>query len=161
MFRFSYLFILVHCFCAIYSCAPKAVETNDPAALVRQEAEKMLHQYAADVNAEGFIAEFKYLDTSDRFSWHPPGFETAINYDSVAAILKKNVVIYPKVYVQYNSLNIIPTDKETAMYSGDVTVVTTDVEGRLDTMHLLEKGTLIKRADGWKLLSGKTVLNNK
>lgn len=125
---------------------------------VHREVKTTLGNYYKDVNENGFEAEFKYLDSTSQFSWFPPGFNSAISFDSVRNILKRNVLLYPYVHLEWDSLNVIPESGTKASYAGKITGIMQDTTGHRDTFHLSEIGVMIKKEDGWKLLSGKTVV---
>ena len=121
----------------------------------------MLHNYYKDINEKGLITELKYLDSSADFSWHPPGFEGPIPYDSAAAIIRNNAVVISSARLTWDSLTVIPVHRDTAKYTGRITSIVVDTSGYSDTLFLKEEGTAIRRKDGWKLLSGKTRLIEK
>ena len=152
----SKIILFTVCYLIFAGCCSKTIsDRHDDRAT--QSARKMLESYSADINSEGFLAEFKYLDSSEHFWWLPPGFDSPITYDSVAAILKRNAVLFPKVNVKYDSLQLLPAGSSTVIYKGDVTVILTDTTGRMDTTYLKEDGKIVRRPGGWKLMCGKTV----
>ena len=134
---------------------------NESSNKVSVDVRKTLKNYYKDINAEGFMAEFRYLDSSDLFSWHPPGYDTFISYDSVSAILKRNALQYRKVQLTWDSLEIIPETELKARYQGYTSAILTDTTGKKDKFHLYEEGMLMKRENGWKLVSGKTVVREQ
>jgi hypothetical protein len=115
-----------------------------------------LYKYYEDVNREGFLAEFKYLDSSSMFSWHPPGYKSAISFDSVKTILLRNAKLYTKVQLTWFTLAIFPESKVKARYVGKIKSVLTDSTGNRATYFLTEEGNVIKKEDGWKLVGGRT-----
>lgn len=125
------------------------------------EARKILENYFQDINENGPLAELKYLDSSSLFSWHPPGFDGPIDFDSVKTILIQNAASGNKSVVSWDSLEIFPESKHKAKYTGKITVISTALSGQKDTIHLEEEGNLIRNEDGWKLLSGSTVFLNE
>ncbi len=129
---------------------------NEESNRVAIEVRKTLNDYVRDVNATGPLAELKYLDSSKMFSWHPPGFTGPIDYDSVRTILIENTIAGIRSAVSWDSLAIIPESNDKAKYAGKITAITNG-----DTIHLKEEGNLIKRKDGWKLVSGKTVVSSQ
>lgn len=126
---------------------------NEASNRVVIEVRKTLNDYFKDINADGPLAELKYLDSSAMFSWHPPGFTGPIDFDSVKTILMDNSKSGIRSTVSWDSLSVFPENSDKAKYTGKITVIT-----KGDTVHLSEEGNLIKREDGWKLVSGKTVL---
>ena len=128
------------------------------AANVREEVLSTLRQYHKDIRYEGMLAELKYLDSTDLFSWYAPGYTGPIGYDSVAGILAEMAPLYSSVSHRWDSLSVIPQSRTEASYSGTVTSSMTQRSGFTDTIRFREEGTMIKRKDGWKLVTGKTVV---
>ena len=129
---------------------------NEDSNRVAREVRKTLINYCDDVSREGFMAEFEYLDSSSLFSWHPPGFASAISFDSVKTILLRNANIYTKVECSWDSLVIIPESNVKAKYTGRMKTILTDTAGIRNTYYFAEVGHVMKKEDGWKLVSGKT-----
>ena len=117
-----------------------------------------LNNYFSDVKKEGLIAEFKYLDSSSDFFWVPPGYSSAISYDSVALILRKYHPFYTSVENSWEQLSIRAITEELASYTGRIRSVSTDTSGKRSDFILVETGIAIKRETGWKLLNGQTSL---
>ena len=125
---------------------------------VTQEVEQMLSNYHDDIAESGLTAEFKYLDQSDDFFWVPPGYNSALSYDSVKTILEKNALTIESISFQWDTLRIFPLSHEIANYTGIVVgqmIDTSDVASRVS---IIESGTLIRRKSGWKLLSGQSAI---
>ena len=116
----------------------------------------MMNDYYNEIKTNGLLAEFKYLDSSDDFSWTPPGYSASISYDSVANILRSNAGGIKSILNTWNSLEIHPETEKSANYIGIITSLVTDTSGKITNIKLIERGTVIKRKDGWKLLSGET-----
>jgi hypothetical protein len=123
---------------------------------VMVDVQQTLEQYYADIKKEGLLAEFKYLDSSENFFWVPPGYNRALSYDSIAAIIKWIAPSLKSVENSFDTLRIIPLSEELATYTGRLRSVSTDTSGKVTTTQLVETGILIKRPAGWKLLSGQT-----
>ena len=121
---------------------------------------KMLSDYHTDTNKEGLTAEFKYLDRSSDFFWVPPGYTSTLKYDSIRNILEKNAKAFRAVEFRWKTLEIFPLSEEIATYSGIVNGRMTDTAGIESKVSIIESGTLIKRGDGWKLLSGQSAVIN-
>lgn len=122
----------------------------------------MLHDYVTAIKTGGLRAEFDYLDQSPDFFWVPPGYETSISYDSVAAVLNANASLFKSVENSYDTLVIIPVKKDLASYTAVLTSVITDTLDQMSTMRLIESGLVVKRKSGWKLQCGQTsVINPK
>ena len=120
-----------------------------------------LNNYYNDVKQSGLTAEFKYLDSSSDFFWAPPGYSSAISYDSVARLLRQNAPNFQSITNTFDTLSVIPLSKELATYTGRLQSTMVDTAGKSTTTTLVETGVLIKRTDGWKLLSGQTTVVNK
>jgi len=123
-----------------------------------QQIRQTLDDYVKDVKSGGLTAEFKYLDSSVDFFWVPPGYQSAISYDSVASVLKQNAPKFKLVDNSYDSLRIIPLTRNLASYTARVSSTMTDTAGVVSKTSLVETGILIRRKDGWKLLNGQTAV---
>jgi hypothetical protein len=130
-------------------------------ARIATEAEAMLRDYHTQLAQHGLAAEFKFLDSTDQFSWHPAGYNGPINFDSVATTLRQLDDFYTSIQSKWDTLSIIPVSDTMATYTGEFTTKMTDVTGITDTYVMQETGTLIKRPDGWKMLTGKTTMINR
>jgi hypothetical protein len=129
--------------------------------LIIDSITQTLNTYYDDIRAEGLIAEFRYLDNSAEFYWVPPGFSVAISYDSVASIIKQNAPLLKSVDNKWDTLRIDPFSHELATYTGRLHSIVTDTAGHVSETSLIETGVLIKRPDGWKLLSGQTAVSSQ
>ena len=151
----AFLFFVL-CFTGLAACRPMDEKT------IVAEVEQMMNAYYGDIRKEGLLAEFKYLDSTDAFWWVPPGYDTAISYDSVAVILRQNAGTYTEIDNSWVILKVTPLSSDSASYSGKLRSQITDTSGKTMTSSMLESGIVIKRNDGWKLLCGQTsiVKNN-
>jgi hypothetical protein len=141
----------------IASCGQSSLTlTEDQKKVITREVEQTLNNYCDDVRKMGFNAEFKYLDSSPDFFWVPPGFSSAISYDSVAFILKRNAPLFKSINNVYETLRIVPIGERQACYTAKVFSTMTDRAGNKSIISLVETGVLIKRSSGWKLLNGQT-----
>jgi hypothetical protein len=122
------------------------------------EVKQMLLNYVTDIKEKGLTAEFDYLDNSADFFWAPPGYGRAISYDSIATILTTNASQFESIENSYDSLSIIPLKNDLSIYTATITSTTIDAEGSKSIVRLIETGVVIKRSNGWKLLSGQTSL---
>jgi hypothetical protein len=84
--------------------------------------------------------------------------ENPISYDSVAAVLTLNSPKFVSVENTFDTLRIIPLTTELATYTAKLRSVMKDTSGNVSSVNLIETGVVIKRKDGWKLLSGQTSL---
>jgi hypothetical protein len=145
----------------IASCnRPASLNENEKGGIVK-DIRQALDNYHNDVKESGLTAEFKYLDNSPEFFWVPPGYTSAISYDSVVTILKQNAPRYRSIINSFDKLRIIPLSNELASYTAQLTSTMTDTSGKATTFSLVETGVLIKRQDGWKLLNGQTSMLNQ
>ncbi len=122
------------------------------------EVRTMLHRYHEDIRLNGLTAEFAYLDSSDDFFWVPPGYSSALSYDSVAATIRMNARLFHTVDNSWDSLRVIPQSSSLALFTGTVSSRMTDTAGNSTKASLIETGLVVKRKGGWKLLSGQTAL---
>jgi hypothetical protein len=143
---------------AITSCNQTDALTEAERNEIVLSAKQTLDNYYNDIRKEGLTAEFKYLDCSKEFSWVPPGYSTPISYDSVSAILNQNASVFKSIDNSFDTLSIIPLSKNLVTYSGRLRSVMIDTADQATTFIMMETGILIKRNDGWKLLSGQTSL---
>ena len=118
----------------------------------------MLGHYFEDMNKEGLLSEFRYLDNSSDFFWVPPGYSTSISYDSVAVILKATAPSLWSIDYKWETLRIIPLSAGMATFTGIIQGVITDTTGTVTKLRLIETGTVIRRKSGWKLLNGQMAI---
>ena len=123
---------------------------------VVEDVYQMLHDYHKDISNEGLTAEFKYLDQSPDFFWVPPGYKNALSYDSVKNILETNAKAFRSVEFHWDTLQLFSLSSEIVTYSGIVGGFMIDSAGVESMISIIESGTIIKREDGWKLLSGQS-----
>ena len=126
--------------------------------LIIADVKDMFDNYHGDIRIQGLTAEFKYLDQSPDFFWVPPGYNSALTYDSVRSILVTNAKLFSEVIFAWDTLQIFPLTKEIANYSGIVKVSMTATSGEVTLVLIIESGTVIWRSDGWKLLSGQSAV---
>ena len=144
-------FLLVIC-----NCQPIENKVEFDKEAVENNVNTMFNDFFNDIKTEGLIAEFKYLDQSEDFFWVPPGYNSALDYDSVRVIIESNAKAYSLIEYQWDDLRIYPLSEEIANYTGIVNCSMTDTSGIKTIISLIESGVLIKRVDGWKYLSGQT-----
>ncbi|MEZ4809256.1 MAG: nuclear transport factor 2 family protein [Allomuricauda sp.] len=148
--------LILFCLLAALSCErPKTITTDENIEVI-QNVRQTLNDYYDDIRESGLTAEFKYLDDSKEFFWTPPGYSSAISYDSVVTILKQNAPLYQSIDNQWDTLRVTPLTKSLAAYTGRLRSTMTDTSGHVFSVKLVETGLLIKRHDGWKLLCGQT-----
>ena len=153
MIRQTICFLLLLCTC---SCSPPKDSNKLNREVVIREVQQMLDNYHDDIKKGGLTAEFKYLDDSEDFFWVPPGYESALTYDSVKTILETNASNFRNVEFHWDALQIFPLTNEISNYSGIVGGRLTDTSNNSIIVSIIESGTLIKRHDGWKLLNGQS-----
>lgn len=142
----------------LFSCNGVKKPKNLDKESIRAEVLVMLNNYHEDIAREGLTAEFKYLDQSSDFFWIPPGYNTALSYDSVKNILEMNAKAFQSTEFSWHTLQVFPLTNEIANYSGIVGGLMLDTAGVESTISIIESGTIIKRQDGWKLLSGQSAI---
>jgi len=118
----------------------------------------MFEHFFRDIKENGLTAEFDYLDESPEFFWVPPGYTSALSYDSVRVILEGNADAYSSINYEWESVQIFPLTNDLANYTGIVEVTMVDTSGMKIESTLIESGVVIKRIDGWKYLSGQTAV---
>lgn len=164
-------FIVLCAAALLFSCGEKNTRENkdntggvsDDAGLSEKErmtivsdAKQMLDRYFMDIKKDGLKSEFKYLDDSPEFYWVPPGYTTAVPYDSIAHILTGNASRYNSIDNNWVELTIVPLTSEFASYTGKIHSRIVFSSGEEMAVDLMETGVLVKRKEGWKLLSGQT-----
>jgi hypothetical protein len=152
--------ILLFIFIAIFSCRQSTTMTKDEKARIELDVRLTLINYYDDIRKSGLTAEFNYLDHSPDFFWVPPGYSSCISYDSVVQVLEENAPKFKYIDNSFDTLRIVPLSKEIATYTGRLHSTMTDTRGNIMTLQLVETGVLIKRKEGWKLLSGQTNIVN-
>lgn len=136
----------------------KSTLTDATKRIIIEDVKSALHEHAAIIQEKGLIAELNFLDPSPDFFWIPPGYEQPIYYDSVAAMIEADAQRYEVVANSFDSLKVIPLSERLAIYTAKMRSICTDTAAVITETHLLETGIVIKRKDGWKLLSGQTSL---
>lgn len=158
--RMRYL-VLLFLPCLLYSCRQKPEPFNaEQKQNIVNDVKAMLTAYGDDVRKNGLAAEINYFDTSADFFWMPAGFSSAMPYDSVCAILRGSSGMFAKVDNRWDNLKVVPLATHWAVYTGKLTSSVADTFGNTATLQMWETGTVIKRADGWKLLCGQTTALN-
>ena len=140
------------------SCVQTEKLNDSDKGLIIAEVTVMFNNYHSDIRKDGLTAEFKYLDQSPDFFWVPPGYNSALTYDSVYSILVTNAKLFNEVSFEWDTLQIFPLTKEIANYSGIVKGTMTDTSGIVSSVLIIESGTIIRRSDGWKILSGQSAV---
>ena len=158
MLRYT-LFILCSSF--IYFCSNQAGLTANEKVKITREIRQTLKDYNEAMKKNALSADYKYLDNSDQFFWMPPGYLSALSHDSVMAIVKNNASVLKSIVESFDTVTIYPLTRDLAAYTGRIHSVITDSSGKVAEFHLWETAIVVKRNDGWKLLSGQTsFLNN-
>lgn len=154
---------------SVFACGKKSVPASDanntdPEASLTEkdrlsivsDTKQTLNAYFDDVKKDGIKAELKYLDDSPEFYWVPPGYTTAIPYDSIAAILTGSAAKYTSIDNHWVELTIVPLTQAIASYTGKIHSRIVFSSGEETALDLMETGVLVKRKEGWKLLNGQT-----
>ena len=121
-------------------------------------ANKALQDYYDDIRANGMLSEFNWLDSSSDFFWVPPGYGGPVNFDSVSKVIRRNAKAVKKIDERWEELKVYPLTSEYVTYTGRISSTVTDSTGKTVTDRFLETGILVKRDNGWKILSGQTDL---
>lgn len=147
---YSFLIIIL-----VLGCKKEQTKKLDKTQIV-SEIEMMFNDYHEAIKQNGLPAEFDYLDNSNDFFWIPPGYKSTVKYDSIKAILIENNKSIQSISFEFETLEIFPLTPEIANYSGSVKGEMLDTSNVTSNFKIIESGTLIKRADGWKLLNGQS-----
>ena len=140
----------------LFSCQQKEKTTELDKYAVEKEVRQMFDDYHEAIKKDGLKGEFKFLDQSEEFFWVPPGYSSALYYDSIAAILSANDAFFQSIEFHWDTLNVFPLSNTIANYTGIVCGTMVDTIGNSSTVSIIETGIVIKREDGWKLLSGQS-----
>jgi hypothetical protein len=140
----------------LLSCKQKKDLTTTEKKEIEDSVHQTLDRYNNAIREGGLNAEFAFLDSSSDFFWVPPGYTAPLTYDSVTAIIRRNANSFKSVDNQFTSLLIHPLSEDVCNYTGTIRSVMTDTSGKVNQFYLIETGLMIKRANGWKLLSGQT-----
>lgn len=118
----------------------------------------MLHEYHKAISQGGLKAEFAYLDSSDQFFWVPPGYQSALDFDSVKNILLRNDLSMEQVDFHWEELELFVLSPKIVNFTGIVGGQMLDTAENNSLVNIIESGTCIQREDGWKLLCGQSAL---
>ena len=145
---------------ALISCFQSDKLNDSEKELIINDVIEMLDNYHDDIRKDGLTAELKYLDQSTDFFWVPPGYKSTLSYDSVRHILESNAKSFQAIDFNWDTLQVFPLSDNIANYSGIVKGSMIDTSGIKSSVLIIESGTVIKRPDGWKILSGQSALLN-
>src|SRR6266498_5958071 len=127
--------------CTVFYCCAQSTQLKEnDKALIIDDIRKMMDKYQSDINKEGLLAEFKYLDNSPDFFWIPPGYLSPISYDSVVSVIKKNAPLFKSVINKWDAMTIIPLNKNFASYAASFHSVMTDTAGNENKISFIETG---------------------
>ena len=152
LFRFAAALVF------LVSCRESAQWTDAEKASVSRDVTAMLKSYSDAIRSNGLLAEFAYLDSSEDFFWVPPGVNSALPYDTIASMIRSNASMLQSVDITWEELRVVPLTANLATYSGRLNSLMIATSGKVSKTRLVETGLVIKRNDGWKLLSGQTTL---
>lgn len=124
--------IIISSIYVLSSCRQSSELTASEKREISEEVQTMLGHYFEDINKEGLLSEFRYLDNSPDFFWVPPGYSTSISYDSVAVILKATAPALRSIDYKWETLRIIPLSAELATFTQIIQGVFTDTNRNVD-----------------------------
>jgi hypothetical protein len=128
---------------------------------ITQQIRQTLNDYFHDVSKGGLLEEFRYLDSSEAFFWKPPGYDMAIDFDSVRRILVSNAGKFKKITNSLDSLMVLPLTVDLAVYKAWIHSEVVDMKGQTTNISLYENACMLRKEGRWKLLNGSTsVLHN-
>ncbi len=135
------------------SCSPKgSMEAN---AVVR-EVRTMFEAYESSIERDGLMAEFAFFDSSEDFFWVPPGYSSALSFDSVRSIVTQNAAQSRSIKLAWDTLRIIPLSANIAAYTGILRWSSEGPSGEATATSLIETGVVVRRGGTWKILCGQT-----
>ncbi len=152
--KFSIFSVIL--FIGLCSCQQRDKTTEMDKYSIEKEVRKMFDDYHQAIKKDGLKGEFKYLDQSEDFFWVPPGYTSALPYDSIVSILSANAGLFQSIEFHWDTLKVTPLSNTIANFTGIVGGTMTDTAGISSTVSIIETGVAIKRKDGWKLLSGQS-----
>ncbi len=148
---------LLFCLVLHLGCVQKTTPIdNSEKEIIKTEILLMFENYHNAIKKDGLTAEFKFLDDSDNFYWVPPGYHSALSYDSVKSILNQNSKSIQHIEFEFETISIYPLHKEFATYTGIVVGKMTDTTQQTSQFKIIESGSLIKRDTRWKILNGQS-----
>jgi len=150
----KYLFFTF--FIILVSCGSDSVVLEDEKLKIIASIKIRLKAVQREVKLNGLTAQLEYMDDSEDFFWTPPGYDSALTYDSFAKILRLNAPNYKSITNNYDSLTIIPLTKTLASYTGLIRSTMIDTLGNRSAFSLIETGVVIKRGRKWMFLNGQT-----
>ena len=151
-------FIAINILLSFVTCSSPPENRQFDRGQIEKEVTTMLHDYHASMKDHGIAGEFDYLDNSSDFFWVPPGFQSKLDYDSVKVILEQTATVTKSISLEWRTLEVFPLSNEIATYTGIVESTMTDTANNVNEAVIIESGTVIKRSDGWKLLSGQSAV---
>lgn len=154
------LFIVTFMSLAILGCKDSSDMSAPEQKEVESEVKDMLYKYCADIKTKGLQAEFDYIDNSKGFFWVPPGAIGPLPFDTIITMISHNASRLKQVNNTFDTLVVTPLSLRLAQYSARVHSIITDTAGKQNIINLVETGLVIRRKDGWKLLSGQTSVCN-
>lgn len=140
----------------VWACRQQSAAENDSHDKIIKEVTKMLNDYHQAIEVGGLEAEFSFLDDSEAFFWVPPGYRTALDFDSVAAILRDNDSRISQMVLHWDTLQVWPLREDLAQFYGTIHSHMEDTAKVVTEGYLVETGLVVKRRDGWKLLNGQS-----
>jgi hypothetical protein len=134
-------------------CTPQ--ESMEPDVVIH-EVRSMFNDYELSVERDGLMAEFAFLDSSADFFWVPPGYSSALSYDSVRSIVTQNASQSRSITLAWDTLRIIPLSRTVAAYTGILQWNSEGPAGIPERTTLIETGVVVRRGETWKILCGQT-----
>lgn len=141
-------YIIILLSTATYSCSTNSSLSGNEKAKIPEDVRKTLNDYHADVHRIGLPEELNYPDNSDDLYRDPPGYPSAVSFDSAAAVLKQNTPLYTSINNRWDTLRISILHHELASYTGRLHSTINDASRNVSVFRLVETGLLIKRKCG-------------
>lgn len=139
----------------ISSCKSESNESNH-VKTSEDDLITFLNTYHDAMNQYGLKTEFEFIDSTSHFFWIPPGYASALSFDSVKKVLIQTDETIRSIRLKWKNLKIESQESNWANFHGVVEGQIVDTSGLIIIINQIESGVLIKRKDGWKILSGQT-----
>lgn len=109
-----------------------------------------------DYEAEDFDAVMSHLDTSRNFFWIYPPDTVPVTREIFAEVLRWEFDMNNPIRYKWDTIQVIPLSSDLAYYQGRGHKVETDTSKIEHVVIGFQSAIVIRREEGWKLLSGQT-----
>ena len=140
------------------SCDQEAKLTNDQKYEIINSVKKSQEQFCLDYEAEDFDAVMSHLDTSRNFFWIYPPETVPVTREIFAEVLKREFEMNNPIKFIWDTIQVVPLSSDLAYYQGRFHRVETDTSEIEQVGITFVSAIVIRREEGWKLLSGQNCL---